>query len=57
MKNNYLVRKATSEDAPAIAKIHVETWQSVYRGQMPDSLLDNLSIQKLTIFKKKVLAN
>lgn len=40
------VRSANPEDAPAIAKIHVETWQSAYRGQIPDEYLDSLSIEK-----------
>lgn len=42
------VRKAQKEDASRIAKIHVETWQCAYRGQLPDALLDNLSVEQRT---------
>jgi ribosomal protein S18 acetylase RimI-like enzyme len=38
------IRFATPSDAMDIANVHVETWRSTYRGMMPDSLLDNLSL-------------
>ncbi|GER89184.1 N-acetyltransferase [Dictyobacter vulcani] len=38
-----MIRQATLEDAPAIARVHVESWQSTYRGIIPDTYLDNLS--------------
>ena len=38
------IRNATPEDALEIAQIHVKTWQCAYRGQIPDSYLDSLSI-------------
>ncbi len=40
------VRRANSEDAPAIAAIHVRSWQAAYRGILPDSLLDSLSVSE-----------
>lgn len=40
------VRKATASDAEAIARIRIGTWQCAYKGQMPDELLDNLSIDE-----------
>lgn len=39
---DFFVREATLKDAGQIAKIHVETWQHAYRGQLPDALLDHL---------------
>lgn len=36
------IRTAQEQDALGIAKIHVGTWQHAYRGQVPDSYLDNL---------------
>jgi len=36
------IRQAIEADATAIAKIHIETWQHAYRGQVPDAFLDNL---------------
>lgn len=38
------VRPARPEDAESIGRVHVETWQSCYRGQIPDEVLDTLSV-------------
>ncbi len=43
-----VIRDATPDDAQGIAIVHVKTWQCAYRGQMPDSLLDGLSVEKRT---------
>lgn len=48
MQRQFIVRPAQVEDAPQIAKVHVETWQSAYQGQMPDLYLKSLSIAKRT---------
>lgn len=37
------IRLATTQDAPAIAKIHVDSWRSTYKGIIPDAYLDSLS--------------
>jgi GNAT superfamily N-acetyltransferase len=34
-------RLATPADAPAIAKLHAESWRVAYRGMFPDDFLDN----------------
>ena len=39
-------RKATVEDAPAIAKVHVESWHKSFAGIVPQEFLDNLTIEK-----------
>lgn len=49
------IRQATLEDAPAIAQIHVQTWQKAYRGQVPDTYLDTLDIVQRTKTWKKIL--
>ncbi|MEQ3554685.1 GNAT family N-acetyltransferase [Pseudonocardia nematodicida] len=36
------VRRATVDDAGAVAAVHVRSWQVGYRGQLPDDLLDSL---------------
>lgn len=36
------VRQATVADAPAIAAVHVRSWQSAYRGLIPQDFLDAL---------------
>lgn len=38
------VRPAVPTDADAIGEVHVEAWRAAYRGQLPDTLLDGLSI-------------
>jgi ribosomal protein S18 acetylase RimI-like enzyme len=50
------VRRARIEDAARIAEIHVRTWQAAYRGIIPDSLLDCLSISKRQTFWEDRLA-
>jgi len=44
-----LIRPAIPFDAPAIARIHVETWQAAYRGQIPDALLDGLDVAQRSV--------
>ncbi len=39
------LRRATPADAGAIAAIRVEGWQSAYRGQLEDDLLDRMSAE------------
>lgn len=34
------IRPATLDDAPAIAAVHVASWQGAYRGVFPDEVLD-----------------
>lgn len=38
-----LIRPGTTEDAPAVARVHIGTWQVAYRGQLPDEWLDSLT--------------
>ena len=37
------LRRATSEDAPALARLMVDAWQAAYRELVPDSYLSRLS--------------
>ena len=37
-----IIREATIADVPAIARVHVESSQSSYRGILPDNFLDAL---------------
>ncbi len=54
---NYIIRKAEIKDAPGVAKVHVKTWQSHYKGQVPDDYLDSLSIEKRTNVWIKIFSN
>ena len=40
------VRVAAPADIDVIARIHVQSWQTSYRGILPDELLDNLSVER-----------
>jgi ribosomal protein S18 acetylase RimI-like enzyme len=42
------IRIAEKSDAKAIAKIHVDTWQSAYVGHIPQDVLDGLSVKHRT---------
>jgi len=42
-------------DAPHIAAISVRGWQWAYRGQMPDAILDSLSVEQRTAGWHRVL--
>jgi L-amino acid N-acyltransferase YncA len=37
------IRAATPADAPAIGRVHAESWRETYRGVLPDRLLQSLS--------------
>lgn len=40
------IRAAAVDDAHGIAVVHVTSWQTAYRGLMPDDVLDGLSIEQ-----------
>ncbi|MEG0386418.1 MAG: GNAT family N-acetyltransferase [Solibacillus sp.] len=39
------IRRATKLDAQGIAKVHVDSWRTTYKGIIPQSFLDNLSYE------------
>lgn len=49
------VREATPMDAAAIARIHVETWQSAYAGLVPDGYLAGMSIPRQTAWWRELI--
>src|SRR5512136_2512469 len=40
------LRRATPDDATAIARLHVDSWRSAYRGVVPDEFLDSMDPDK-----------
>lgn len=40
--SNMLLRPAEPEDAMAVARVHVRSWQAAYRTLLPDEYLDQL---------------
>lgn len=41
-----LIRRATPDEAPAIADLSVRAWRAAYRGIVPDEVLDQLSVER-----------
>lgn len=52
-----IVRAATSADVEAIARVHVESWRSAYRGLLPDDYLDGLSVERRTEVWRRLVAD
>lgn len=40
------IREASVEDAPAIARVTVDTWKTAYRGIIDDNYLNNLTYEE-----------
>lgn len=56
MNRRYDVRLATVDDTDAIAMVHVLTWQTSYRGLIPDGLLDSLAIEPRAEYWRRTIA-
>lgn len=41
-----MIRRATAEDAEAIARVHVASWRAAYAGIVPDEFLAALSVEE-----------
>jgi L-amino acid N-acyltransferase YncA len=50
------VRRARPEDAEAIADAHVRGWRAAYRGLVPDSILDGLSVERRARYWRDTIA-
>jgi len=47
------LRRATADDAPALARVHVDSWQVAYRGIVPDSHLERFTYEwRERVFRK-----
>jgi ribosomal protein S18 acetylase RimI-like enzyme len=44
--SNIILREATVADCPAVAKVHVQSWKGSFAGIMPQTFLDNMSVEK-----------
>ncbi|KGR76546.1 GNAT family N-acetyltransferase [Ureibacillus manganicus] len=42
------IRKATKDDAKGIAKVHVDSWRTTYKGIISEEFLNNLSYEQRT---------
>lgn len=48
MNCSHNIRTATPDDGAFIAETHVGSWKVAYRGQLPDALLERLSVERRT---------
>jgi len=51
------IRKAKSQDAQDIGKVHVDSWRTTYKGIIPDVFLNNLSYEQRTELWKKNISD
>jgi GNAT superfamily N-acetyltransferase len=49
------LRRASPGDAPAIARVRVESWRTTYRGMIPDAYLDGMQVDASTAIWDRVL--
>lgn len=52
-----LIRKAKIQDAESIAKVHIDTWRTTYKGIVPDEKLDNMSLERDIEMQRKFISN
>ncbi|MCL6517781.1 MAG: GNAT family N-acetyltransferase, partial [Alicyclobacillus sp.] len=43
VQRKWTIRTATNTDCAAVAKVHVDSWRTTYRGIVPDHFLDGMS--------------
>ena len=52
-----MIRLANQSDTPALARVHVASWQAAYRHTLPDEVLDNLSVEQFETNWKRNFAD
>lgn len=52
-----IIRRAAVGDAHGIAEVHVRSWQTAYRGLMPQAVLDALSVEQREEGWRSILAD
>lgn len=50
------IRTANLDDAQGIAKVHVDSWKTTYKGIIPNDFLNNLSYEQRTELWEKNIA-
>lgn len=51
-----VIREAASADAAGIARVHINSWQSTYRGIVPEAYLGSLDYSERTVRWKSLLS-
>jgi hypothetical protein len=52
-----VIREAELSDAAAIARVHVDTWRSTYRGVIANDYLERLSYERAELARETRLAD
>lgn len=55
-ERGWRVRPARPDEALTIARVHVASWQTAYRGILPDAYLDALDVSRRTEMWQDILA-
>ena len=53
--SRFAIREAEDRDAEGIARAHTESWQTSYRGILPDTVLDRIDVGQRVETRKKIL--
>jgi len=51
----FAVREATLDDADGIARAHTDSWQTSYRGILPDTVLDRIDVGQRGETRRRIL--
>ena len=51
------IRRAHKNDATAIGRVHVETWQATYAGLLPNAMLAGMSDVRQSAYWSRVLSD
>ena len=54
-RDGVTVRDAGPADAPAVARVHVDSWRGAYAGLLPRAVLDGLSVDRRASGWRRVL--
>ena len=53
--SRFAVREAVTGDAEGIARVHTDSWQTSYRGILPDTVLDRIDVGQRAESRRKIL--
>lgn len=53
--SRFAVREATPDDATGIARAHTDSWQTSYRGILPDTVLDRIDVGQRAETRRRIL--
>ena len=53
--SRFAIREATERDAEGIARAHTASWQTSYRGILPDQILDRIDVGQRVETRRRIL--